>query len=311
VIEEIAMKELRFVVSLITNDNDYQREQAAAAQEAAVRLGVHVQTMFADNDAINQSQQLLRIVQTSDAGVDAILVEPASRTGFPKVAQAAVAAGIAWGVMNCEPDYLRELRSGGNVPVFSVSADNEEVGRIQGRQLAAILPKGGSVLYIQGPSGSAVTEQRTSGMYGSKPENVRIKVLKSGNWTEDGGFQAVASWLRLSTSHNEQIDAVQAQNDFLALGAKRAMQQQTMGEERVSKSRLPFLGVDGLPKTGQEWVRRHLLAATVIVPPITGTALETIVAAIRKQAQPPGRTLVPPKGFPEADAIASQMAAHV
>src|SRR5712692_7452736 len=117
------MKELRFVVSLITNDNDYQREQAAAAQEAAVRLGVHVQTMFADNDAINQSQQLLRIVQTSDACVDAILVEPASRTGFPKVAQAAVAAGIAWGVMNCEPDYLRELRSGGNVPVFSVSAD--------------------------------------------------------------------------------------------------------------------------------------------------------------------------------------------
>lgn len=91
------MKELRFVVSLITSDNDYQREQAAAAQEAAVCLGVHVQTMFADNDAINQSQQLLRIVQTANAGVDAILMEPASRTGFPKVAQAAVAAGIAWG----------------------------------------------------------------------------------------------------------------------------------------------------------------------------------------------------------------------
>ncbi|MGA8310246.1 MAG: hypothetical protein WB755_09470, partial [Terriglobales bacterium] len=69
------MKELRFVVSLITQENDYQREQAAAAQEAAVRLGVQVQTMFADNDAINQSQQLLKIVQTADAGVDAILLE--------------------------------------------------------------------------------------------------------------------------------------------------------------------------------------------------------------------------------------------
>ena len=34
------MKELRFMVSLITQENDYQREQAAAAQEAAVRLGV-------------------------------------------------------------------------------------------------------------------------------------------------------------------------------------------------------------------------------------------------------------------------------
>jgi ABC-type sugar transport system substrate-binding protein len=218
---------------------------------------------------------------------------------------------VAWGLLNCEPDYLRELRSASDVPVFSVSADNQEVGRIQGRQLAATLPTGGSVLYIQGPSGSTAAEQRWAGMQASKPENVKIKVLKSGNWTEDGGYQAVASWLRLSTSHHEQIDAVQAQNDFLALGAKRAMQQQTAGEERVSKSRLPYLGVDGLPKTGQEWVRKHLLAATVIVPPIAGTALELIVAAIRKQARPPERTLVPPRSFPEAEGEASRMAARI
>ena len=50
------MNKLRFVISLITADNDYQREQAAAALNAAVRLDVEVQTLFADNDAINQSQ---------------------------------------------------------------------------------------------------------------------------------------------------------------------------------------------------------------------------------------------------------------
>jgi len=301
------MNKLRFVVSLITNDNDYQREQAAAALEAAVRLDVEVQTLFADNDAINQSQQLLKIIQTADAGVDAILVEPASRTCFPKVAHAAVAAGIGWGVLNCEPDYLRELHSPRNAPVFAVSADNAQVGRIQGWQLAAILPKGGSVLYIQGPSGSAATEQRAAGMYESKPDNVKIKVLKSGNWTEDGGYQTVASWLRLSTSHKEQVDAVQAQNDFLALGAKKGIQEQTSGEERKTKSRLPFLGVDGLPRTGQEWVRQRLLTATVVVPAITATALEIVVAAIREQSQPPERTLLPPRSFPEPDALASRI----
>ena len=307
------MKKLRFVVSLITDDNDYQREQAAAALDAAVRLGVEVQTLFADNDAINQSQQLLRIIQTADAHVDAILVEPASRTCFPRVAQAAVAAGIGWGALNCEPDYLRELHSPSypkSAPVFAVSADNGQVGRIQGRQLAAILPKGGSVLYILGPSGSSATEQRAAGMYESKPENVKIKVLKSGNWTEDGGYQAVASWLRLSTSHKEQVDAVQAQNDFLARGAMKAIQEQTTGEERATKSRLPLLGVDGLPKTGQEWVRQRLLTATVIVPPITATALEVVVAAIRKGMQPPERTLVQPKSFPEPDALGSQVSAY-
>ena len=299
------MKKLRFVVSLITDDNDYQREQAAAALSAAARLDVEVQTLFADNDAINQSQQLLKIIQTAQAGVDAILVEPVSRTCFPRVAHAAVAAGIGWGALNCEPDYLRELHSLRNSPAFAVSADNGHVGRIQGRQLAALLPNGGSVLYIQGPSGSSATEQRAAGMYESKPENVKIKIIKSGNWTEDGGYQAVASWLRLSTSHKEQVDTVQAQNDFLALGAKKAIQEQTTGEERKIKARLPFLGVDGLPKTGQEWVRQRLLTATVIVPAITSTALEIVVAAIRQQKQPPERTLVPPRSFPEPDALAS------
>jgi ribose transport system substrate-binding protein len=300
------LKKLRFVVSLITNDNDYQREQAAAALEAAARLDVEVQTLFAENDAINQSQQLLRVIQEGDAGVDAILVEPASRTCFPRVAHAALAAGIGWGALNCEPDYLRELHSSRSAPVFSVSADNGQVGRIQGQQLAAILPKGGSVLYIQGPSGSTATELRAAGMYESKPENIRIKVLKSGNWTEDGGYQAVGSWLRLSISHKEQIDAVQAQNDFLARGAMKAIQEQTAGEERAIKLRLPLLGVDGLPKTGQEWVRQRLLTATIIVPPITAPALEIVVAALRKGTQPPERTLVQPKSFPEPEALVSR-----
>ena len=35
-----AMKKLKFLVSLTTNDNDYQIEQAADAEEAAKRLGM-------------------------------------------------------------------------------------------------------------------------------------------------------------------------------------------------------------------------------------------------------------------------------
>jgi len=47
-----AMKKLRFVLSLITDENDYQRQQAAGAHEAALRLGVDLETLFAANDAI-------------------------------------------------------------------------------------------------------------------------------------------------------------------------------------------------------------------------------------------------------------------
>lgn len=305
------MTKLRFVVSLITDDNDYQRQQASAAQEAATRLGVDLQTLFAKNDAICQSQQLLDVIQARNAGVNGILVEPASRTAFPKVAQAAVTSGIAWVVLNCEADYLSELRSSSTAPVFAVSADNQEVGRIQGHQLAAFLPGGGSALYIQGPSHSTVTEQRTAGMLETKPMSISIRVLKSANWTEDAGFHAVGSWLRLSTVHQEQINVVQAQNDFLALGARRAIEEQTSGSPRGHKSRLPFLGVDGLPKTGQAWVRQGILAATIIVPSTTAPALDALVAAIHGRGQQAERTLIAPESFPAPQALAAKSATYL
>ena len=75
------MKTFTFVLSLITQDNDYQIEQAAAAEEAARRLGVQVRTLFADSDAIQQSQQLLKIIQSnSDSLPDGILIESAGGT---------------------------------------------------------------------------------------------------------------------------------------------------------------------------------------------------------------------------------------
>lgn len=301
----MAGKTLHFVLSLITRDNDYQMEQAAAAQQAASRLGVELQTLFADNDAIKQSTQILNVIQNG-ARPDAILVEPASRTGFPKVANAAVAAGTSWAVLNSEADYLNSLRADTQVPAFSVSADNQQIGRIQGQQLAALLPRGGCVLYLQGPTSSSVVAQRASGMLETKPVDVSIKTLKSVDWTEDGGCHAVSSWLRLSTSRQEAIDAVQAQNDFLALGARRAIEQETSGQDREKKIKLPFLGVDGLARTGQAWVRQGSLTATVTVPPTAGQALEIVMQAIRAGIQPPERTLVSCHSFPEPKILASK-----
>jgi ABC-type sugar transport system substrate-binding protein len=146
------MKRLRVAVSLITQDNDYQVEQAAAAEETASRMGVEVEILYADNDSIQQSQQILKFVQADpESRPDGVILEPVGGTGLPQVARAAVSAGMGWVVLNREVDYIRQLRQTGKAPVFGVTSDNLEIGRIQGQQLAALLPKGGVVLYIQGP----------------------------------------------------------------------------------------------------------------------------------------------------------------
>ena len=288
------MKKLNILVSLTTDENDYQIEQAAAAHEAAHALDVNVQIIYAGNDAITQSQQLLKAIQAHDSRPDAIMFEPVSGTGLPQVAREACAAGIGWVVLNRDVGYISELRKAYRVPIFGVSSDHDEIGRIQGRQFAHLLPKGGSVLYVEGPSNSAAAQQRTAGMQETKPWNVQVSTLRA-QWTEASAQQAVASWLRLSTSQRAHIDLVGAQDDSMAMGARKAFEQQI---NRDKWNSLKFTGCDGLPKTGQSWVRSGLLAATVIVPPNTKLALEMLVKSIRTGTPLQERGLTMPISYP-------------
>lgn len=292
------MDNLSFLVSLITDQSDYQREQADTARKAAQRLNVNLQILYADNDAIEQSQQLLEVIQNPSRAVNAVILEPAGATAFPEVARAAATAGIGWAIMNRTDPSIAELRSRYEHPIFSVTTDHEETGRILGRQIAILLPRGGTVLCVQGPSGNPVSEQRLAGMGETKPKNITLKFLRSNYWTEAAGFQAVSSWMRLATSHDADIAGVVAQSDLIALGAYRAFQEQTKGVERDRWLKLPFLGVNGL-KLGETAVRSGKLASTVVIPPSTVPAIDMLVRAYREGARPPERTLVAPKPFPD------------
>jgi ribose transport system substrate-binding protein len=301
------MKKLSFLVSLTNNDNDYQQEQAAAAEKAARRLGVDLQVVHANNDAVTQSQQLLHFIQGSAASrPDAIIFEPAGGTAFPQVARAAVAADIGWVVLNHEADYLHQLRQTSQVPVFSISCDHEEVGKIQGKQFAALLPQGGSMLYIEGPANSSAAQQRTAGMNLAKPANIQVKTLRA-NWTDVGAHRAMTSWLRLRTSQQMIIDLVGAQDDSMAVGTRKAFSE-IAEDERERWMKIPFTGCDGLPKTGESWVRSGLLAATVYIRPNTDLALDMLTEAIRSGAQQPERKLIIPESMPSIDDLVMRIA---
>src|SRR3982074_1516730 len=113
------MPRLRFLVSLTNNDNDYQIEQAQSAEEAAHKLGVEAEIVFADNDAINQSTQVLKAIQSSEnSRPSAIIFEPVGGTALPQVAQAAVSNGIGWAVLNRDASYISDLRKKAAAPIF-------------------------------------------------------------------------------------------------------------------------------------------------------------------------------------------------
>jgi len=298
------MKKMKFVVSLITLDNDYQIEQAVAAEQTARGLGVDIQIIYADSDAITQSQQLLEIIQSNpDSHPNGIILESAGGTGFPQVARAAAKAGIGWVLLNRHVPYISDLREIYRTPLFCVSSDNKMVGRIQGNQFRALLPDGGSVLYIQGPSDSATAMQRTEGMLETKGD-IQVKLMR-GQWTEASSYRAISSWLQLSTSRQSHFDIIAAQNDAMAMGARKAFGELTQSDANQHWLDLPFLGVDGVRKTGLTWVKRGLLSATIVVPPNSSTALEMLARALQTSVIPPEITTISPTVFPSMEELSA------
>ena len=164
-----------------------------------------------------------------------------------------------------------------------------------------LLPRGGSVLSVQGLPESLAAKQRASGMLETMPTDVQVKIARAA-WTEASAYRVVSSWLRLPTSQRCAVDLVAAQDDSMAMGARNAFQEIT-GESQERWSSLPFLGCDGLPNSGQAWVRKKFLAATIYSPPNAGKAVEMMVDAITNGTLPAERTLITPVPYPALDAL--------
>jgi ribose transport system substrate-binding protein len=296
--EFFIMKKLRVVVSLITTGNDYQREQANAVEQSARRLGIDTQIFYADNDAITQSQQLLNIIQGApDGRPDGIICHPVG-TALAQVARAAVQNGIGWVVVNRETDYFPELRALGKVPAFCVTVDQEEVGRIQSRQFAALLPDGGLILYIQGPSGNFSAERRLAGMQSIKPKNLEVRTLRGG-FTEQSGYEAIRSWLRLSTSRDMNVRLVACQNDAMTVGARKAL----MEDSSRHWAHLLFTGCDVCGEAGQNLIRKGALNASIVLPSTAGLALEMLAHSCESGSQPTASTVLMPVSFPALEKL--------
>jgi ABC-type sugar transport system substrate-binding protein len=182
------------------------------------------------------------------------------------------------------------------------------VGRIQGQQFAALLPNGGSILYIEGPANSSAAKERTAGMMKTKPANIQVKTMRA-NWTEESAYRTVSSWLRLRTSQESRVDLVGAQDDSMAVGARKAFSEITESE-RARWMKIPITGCDGMPRTGQAWVRNGTLAATIFIRPNTDLAIEMLVEAF-KGAALPEKKMTEPESVPsiaELAAVGGKMA---
>ncbi len=99
---------------------------------------------------------------------------------------------------------------------------------------------------------------------------------------------------------------VGAQDDSMAMGARKAFQEIANEAVRSQWLSLPFTGCDGQPATGQAWVREKWLRATIHIPPLTGQAMEILAKAIQDGTQPPEHSLTTSFSIPPLESLVAR-----
>jgi ABC-type sugar transport system substrate-binding protein len=252
----------------------YQVLQQETAREEARKAGLTAEVMLAPGfDHLRVVRK--RLADTTAPAVDAVVVEPSSVSSMGLLLKELKGkTGLVF--LNAWSDEVEAHAPGWGrgLPFGTVGLDHEAIGRIQARQISALLPSGGSVLCITGPLRSSAAAERLHGMKSTLPSGVTVYESEAGKWMDADGILAVETWYALYKARNFQVDVIAAHADELAMGARRACQAVANPAHRDMLLKAPLLGVDACPSYGRKLVDAGQLAASVLTPATAAEAVQ-------------------------------------
>jgi len=89
----------------------------------------------------------------------------------------------------------------------------------------------------------------------------------------------------------------------MGIGARKAIEETIVEVDRDHWLGIPITGCDGVPTTGQTWVRAGQLAATIVVPPSTGEAMTLMTKALRSGTTVPEHFFTTSSPFPAIEKL--------
>jgi len=294
---------------LRTLANDYQERLRDDCLATCSRLGFSLDIFSADNDADQQLRQIQQFLTKTSKGSAAILVSPVRERDLLGAGYDAARKGLAWVILNRATGYLSDLRNQfpGSL-VFSVNSDQHEIGAIQGRQFKLLLPNGGELFYLRGPMTTSSAKGRLLGVEQEIADASINMVTFTADWSAEAAEKATRDWLRILRNADVPRCMIGAQNDDMAMGARRALMNEAVSESRAEVRRIRVTGCDGSPAYGQRWVSEGALAATVLVPSVAGTAIEEIASAMNGTGRPPLAVTVRGSSYPPLNVLAQSLA---
>ena len=259
-----AREKPRYVIGVSQCSEDIWREKQNAELRMGAYLQDNVELRFAaayDSDE-RQVQQIDSLVAT---GIDLLIVAPNQVQTISPAIDRAFDKGI--------PVIVFERKTNSQKYTAFISADNYEMGRVMGEHIASQLHGKGRVMEIMGLEGSSPAIERHNGFADALKAYPGIEIVATlqGDWTEESAYNAMKQWLERGERNAEGIDYVFGQNDRMAMGARRAMQEVTTPLalwRGAGGEASRFCGIDGLPGEdgGIRLVRDSILDASYIYP---------------------------------------------
>ncbi len=243
-------------LSLSTLNNPFFVSVQEGAQAEADRLGVDLVVTDAQNDLATQVSDVQDLISQN---VDALLINPVDSAGIVPAVNQANEAGIPVFAIDRAIDT-----SGGAQVEAQIASDNVFGGRLQARFVADALGGEGNVVELEGIPGTSAARDRRQGFEDELAEIAPdMEIIAS----QPAGFdqaEAVTVMQNILQANPNQIDAVVAANDQMALGALQAIQQ--ADATRPNGERIVIVGFDAIDPA-LEAIRNGNMDATIAQQP--------------------------------------------
>jgi len=235
----------RYALLMSHMTNAFTIEMATAVQTRAKELKADLTVFDGGQDVAKQIGQIESAVAQ---GYAAILIEPVSVDGVVPAIAAAKKAGVV--VVTVNQKIAKQEAADAYV-----GANPVEGGELEMETAAKAIGGKGSVAFLLGPMGSDAQLGRTKGyenVIKSKYPGIKVAYQQTANWRTDEALKLVENWLQTG----QKLDAIVANNDGMALGALKAVE-----DARLGKS-IRVYGLDATPDALQA-VADGRLAATI------------------------------------------------
>lgn len=262
--------EFKVGVSQCSHDDWRDKMNKEMQREAMLSHEIELEIRSADDNSDKQNEDIRYFIRNK---VDLLIVSPNEAEEVTPAVSEAFDAGI--------PVVVVDRNVTGDKYTAFISADNTQIGFMQGQYVTDKLKNGGKVIEIKGLTGSTPAIERHNGFLAGLADadpssGIEIVASVDAGWRADLAEAMTDSLLRLYPD----VSMIVAQNDPMADGAWRA------AERQFPDNDIMFIGVDALPGKGLgvEAIINGRIDASILYPTGGDVVIQTALKILQSRS---------------------------